>query len=363
MLFKRPPSPATIADRLTVNINSKKKNNHTCHFNTCTIVNLPVEIHKFGDNYAIRSKYTQKYEWFSKETISKKIYSIYLCKETGKIHYCHIGCDGDRMTNIDNCLVCCISGLQYESESVRSWQMSARCVQTVIADKGDPNVYSRDSHGRVRNSGIHNIKTTQCILMCKNNINKMLYSNERKTSEKRKLKDAQKEAEKTVAKYKRHCEKQRIYKNYIHMLTIYANQIKKRPLYTQFIMIPKQRQEYYIKQYTIEIIAYWKMILLKTTLGIETPSLFNFKNFVPACLYIMKNGLLMSGIYIISCHSYLDNALPEANMLDSYNVNKPAFTQSKNNILKSIRDIIENKKETPQSLRQFAEHQMSKLKF
>lgn len=60
----------------------------------------------------------------------------------------------------------------------------------------------------------------------------------------------------------------------------------------------------------------------------------------------MKNGLLMQGVYMINKHDYLDNSLPEANTLDLYGINKPAFTQSKNNILKSIREMIANKEDS-----------------
>lgn len=345
-MFLRSPSPDTVALTIKQNINSTKINNHVCHFNRCKIRNLPVEIHSLDGKYYIRSKFTQKYEWFCEDTLVKKVYSIYICMNTGKIHYCHIACDGERMVNRDNCQVCCISGIQYESESVRSWQLASRCVQVVVADKRDPNLYSRDENGRVKNSGIYNLKTNQCIIMCHEYIVNLLYSVLRKNCERKKMREAQKEAEKIVSKYKRHCEKNNITKNYVHMMTIYVNQVKKRPLYTQFIMIEKDKQKKYIELYTREIIVYWKTILCRTQLGRQTPSLFNFKNFIPACLYIMKNGLPMQGMYIINKHDYLENSLPEANTLDVYGIYKPAFTQCKNKILEAIREMIANKEDS-----------------
>ena len=184
-MFLRSPSPDTVALTIKQQINSKVSDTHICHFNKCRIRNLPVEIHSVDDKFYIRSNYTQKYEWFSSDTLDKKIYSIYICLDTGKIHYCHIACDGERMVNADNCQVCCISGLQYESESVRSWQLASRCVQTVVADKRDPNLYSRDANGRVKNSGIYNLKTNQCIMMCHDYIQNLLYSVLRKNSERK----------------------------------------------------------------------------------------------------------------------------------------------------------------------------------
>jgi hypothetical protein len=361
-MFQRCPSPENIKSAIHENIKSNKIDDHTCHFNTCKIKNLPVEIHQLNDKYYVRSRFTPKFNWFSNDTLVKKIYSIYICMDTGKLHYCHIACDGDRMTNVDNCQVCCISGLQYQSESVRSWQLASRCIQTVVADKRDPNLYSRDALGRVKNSGIHNLKTAQCILMCGQYINNLLYSVLRMECEKKKFREQQKEAEKIVSKYKRHCEKQNIPKNYIHMLSIYANQIKKRPLYTQFIMIPKNEQKKYIDLYTREIIAYWKTILHKTKLGRQTPNLFAFKNFIPACLFIMKNGLICKGLYIINKHVYLDSSLPEANTLDVYGINKPSFTQSKNNILESLREFVENNEQNPKLIKDHINSEINKIK-
>ena len=146
------------------------------------------------------------------------------------------------------------------------------------------------------------------------------------------------------------------------MLSIYANQIKKRPLYTQFIMIPKHEQKQYIDLYTREIIAYWKTILHKTKLGRQTPNLFAFKNFIPACLFIMKNGLICKGLYIINKHVYLDSSLPEANTLDVYGINKPSFTQSKNNILESLREFVENSEQNPKMIKEHINSEINKIK-
>ena len=58
-------------------------------------------------------------------------------------------------------------------------------------------------------------------------------------------------------------------------------------------------------------------------------------------MYIMKNGLCLGGVQVIKKDSYLASILPEANTLDSYNINKPAFTACKNNILKAYREASE----------------------
>ncbi len=100
------------------------------------------------------------------------------------------------------------------------------------------------------------------------------------------------------------------------MITMYVSRINRKPMYTQLLIKDKDKKESIIKEYTSQMIGYWKMILFRTTLGREMSSLFSFKAFVPACLYIMKSGIVMNGVYIIEKSRYLESALPEANTLD-----------------------------------------------
>ena len=74
---------------------------------------------------------------------------------------------------------------------------------------------------------------------------------------------------------------------------------------------------------------------LGTSLGVQTPALFPIKTFVVSILYIMKGGLCLGGVWVIPRDRYLASILPEANTLDAYGLNKPAFTACKNNILKA----------------------------
>ena len=57
----------------------------------------------------------------------------------------------------------------------------------------------------------------------------------------------------------------------------------------------------------------------------------------------MRRGLCVRQINVIPKDSYLDSILPEANTLDLYQINKPAFTQCKNNILRAYREAGENR--------------------
>lgn len=365
MELSRCPSPETIASHLTNTIHSNLVKDHVCHFNRCTIINIKVEIHKHPKNnrYGIRSRYMTTPDWITNNTLVERIYSLYLCKNTGKIHNCHQNCDGDRTNNEDNCKVCCISGIQYAAESVRSWKISSRCVPTITANKQDPYMYSRDTEGRVKLSGVHNLKMTQCIMMAKEFIERLLFSNERMRSERYKTLENKKDAEKIVNKYKRYCDRNNQPKVYVNMVMLYITRINRKPMYTKLLLKNQEEKEEIIKTYTIQMIGYWKMILYRTNLGREMSSLFSFKSFIPACLYIMKAGIIMHGVPIIEKSRYLESALPEANTLDSYNVSKPSFTQTKNNILKAIRETIEARNTTPDQLKQFRIAESKKVSY
>ena len=248
----RSPSPETIASHLRNAIRSKVADTHVCHFNRCKIINLSIEIHKKDNVYAIKTPYMKCPEWIGSDTMVDRVYSIYLCKNTGKIHYCHSNCDGERMTNEDNCQVCCVSGIQYQSEITRSWKISARCVPTVIANKQDPYMFSRDKDGRVKLTGAHNLKLTQCVMIAKDTIHKLLFSKCRMRNEMHKCHENRKDAEKVVNKYKRYCDRNNIVKNYIHMITLYISSIQKRPLYTNLIKkTDDQQAEIINKKYSV----------------------------------------------------------------------------------------------------------------
>jgi hypothetical protein len=55
----------------------------------------------------------------------------------------------------------------------------------------------------------------------------------------------------------------------------------------------------------------------------------------------MRIGLAMSGVQIIDKSRYLESALPDANGLHLYEINKPSLTHGQKQILKAIRETVE----------------------
>lgn len=362
MSFVRIPTGDDVAGALKSAIQSKRADGHTCNVNTCTVVNLNVRILKGDDQrYYIKSKYLPPVENADTMTTVCDMYSIYLCKKTGKVHYCHRECDGDKISNDDNCIVCCISGIQYQSEVVRSWKITSRCTAAVIANKEDPYKFSRDSDGRVKSGSVHNMTTAKCIQCCRQMVKLLLFSEERMANEVIKHRDIVSKAEKLVNKYKRHCEKNKVPIVYIHAYTIYINSIQSRPTRIHLLQKSDEEIERMVDMYTKKVISYWRLILYHTNARDEMRTSLTFKAFIPSCLYLLKNGIRMNGVYILEKCDYLDAALPEANYLDVYGINKPSFTQTKNSILLAIRETIEKQKETPTSMRDYADEEYRRL--
>ena len=365
LILQRSPSPDYVYHTLDRIIQSTKKHHHECHYKKCNIQNLNVRVYYDGSTKkygVVCQPFIKPQPWMNDSTFHSEIHTLFICMDTGKVYSCHENCNGGRISNEDNCQVCCVSGLQYEAESVRSWEITSRCVATIAQEKGDPHKFSRGKDGRVNFTGVHNLKITQCMKATYNAIFTLLFSKKRFQSERYKMNETQKEAEKLVGKYRRHCEKNKMIKNYMHMITIYKNRLNRKNHYLHLIQIGEEQQAKILEEYTVKVITYWKMVLEKTPLGIDSPSIFSFKSFTPSCIYLMKSGMKMNGIYIIEPHEYLDCALPEANTLDYYSFNKPSFTATKNNITKAIRDAIECQVETPQSLNHFCKLEMEKNK-
>ena len=213
----------------------------------------------------------------------------------------------------------------------------------------------------MKTSGVHNTKEEHCKIIARDIIHMFLFSTIRHNSEINKLNDLEREGMKKVTKYTRSIERNKLCYNYLHMITIFYNEVKKRPVKLDALRKTKRQQNEVIIKFTKELIGYWKMILFKTNLGLQSPSQFNFKAFVPACLYIMKRGVNMQGQTIIRQDDFLSCCLPETNTLDVYKISKTPFTATKNNILLAIRDTIGGKPELAKELFEYSQRESNKV--
>ena len=158
--------------------------------------------------------------------------------------------------------------------------------------------------------------------------------------EQRKYVEMKNEAEKVVQKYIKSCEKAGQMVVFSAIVQLYINQMNRRHIFRN--LIPKDRSvDDVVEFYAKRTCAYWTLITQRFPLGMQTPALFPIKIFIISIMYIMKGGLCLGGVHVIPKDRYLGSVLPEANTLDSYSINKPAFTACKNNILKAYREAGE----------------------
>ncbi len=331
--------PSDIALELS---NQWKKNNpnfiarpnHVCNCQECSIVNVIGWVSQ-DLNTAKKIKISLEKPNVKKR---KKITQLYICKETGQYHWCHAQCNARRAQSSDQGCVCTISGIRYESERADSWIPQYRITATAQEHR-DPHAIRMGNTGYTSHSTSY--RTQQHIEFAKKSIQLLIFSRRRLFAEQRKYFEQKQAAEKLLSKYYKSCERQKQPVIFTDMVTLYINQIQRRRVFHGLLPQQKEKIQTVVDAYAKRVCVLWNIIIQKTPMGKSSGSLFSFKSFVAAALYIMKRGMFCSGIEIIPKDYYLESVLPEANTLDHYSVNKPTFTQAKNNMMRAIREAME----------------------
>lgn len=302
---------------------------HQCSSKTCDIVNVVGWISKQNGCLQVT---------LEKPECKKrmKIQRLYICRNTGNPHWCHAQCAGNKVVSADQGSVCTISGIRYESERADTWVPQYRITATAQEHR-DPHAIRVD---KTYTSHTQSYRTQQHIAFAQEQIYLLMFSEKRLHSEQRKYYEQRIAAEKIVQKYYKSCERVNRPIRFTDMITLYINQIQRRRVFHG--LLPKNyKKEDIVNSYAERVCTLWNIITNKTPMGKASSSLFSFKSFVASALYIMKRGMYCAGIEIIPKDYYLESVLPEANTLDTYKVNKPSFTQSKNNMMRAIREAIE----------------------
>lgn len=305
---------------------------HECSYETCSIVPIA------GWVYFEDGKYRTSLQK-PKIKQRKRISNLFICKDTGTSHWCHSQCSARKVVSADQGCVCTISGIRYDSESADTWIPQYRITATAQEHR-DPHALRSASGYK---SHTTSYRTQQHLSFAQEQINLLMFSPRRLFAEQRKYLEQKQAAEKIVAKYAKGCEKIGRPVVYTNMVTLYVNQIKRRRVFRG--LLPKHHnKDDIVKAYAERVCQLWNIITTKTPLGKQTSSLFSFRTFVASALYMMKAGMFVRGIEIIPKDYYLESVLPEANTLDHYNVSKPTFTQTKNNMSKAIIEAFEKHK-------------------
>ena len=323
---------------------------HTCSMDKCNIQHIIGGVwRRAGEEHTcIRSLCTDHPQWANRGTLKKQIRNMYMCCSTGLSHWCDEQCQSTNIDHSDGGYVCRISGIRYESIKSDTWFMDHRVTATHQENK-DPLKLVRNTSFKINTLSSDTIRQQQHVFISRSQVSAILFSNERLFMEQRKYVEMKNEAEKVVQKYIKTCEKAGKVVVFSQVVQLYINQMNRRYIFRN--LIPKDRTvDDVVDFYANKTCAYWTLLTQRFPLGIQTPALFPIKIFIISIMYIMKGGLCLGGVHVIPRDTYLGSVLPEANTLDSYSINKPAFTACKNNILKAYREAGEIYHIAPNSL-------------
>lgn len=312
-----------------------RPDHHECT-EACDIVTPKIYIHKKNGKEYIHWQFKPKEPWMNEQTLVRRVENIYVCKATRSVHHCHAECTAPKITNCEHCLVCPISGLQWDNstEEIKSWKLAAKCAPTLTVDKRDPNMFLRNQDGTLNNSSetlnVHIHQQTQEV---KALLELMLFSLTRIRIELTKYVEGERNANKAINKYKRHCIQRKKPKNLARMSVIYLHSKFRRPNYLRIMDKCKVHKDALFDRIAKQVVGIH--MCMAQVHKISAP----FRTFACACIYLMKYGL-QHEVWIIPKEPAFASMLPEANVLGMFKVEKPMFTQIKNQILEAVRNML-----------------------
>lgn len=304
---------------------------HVCTSECCT-QSMHVHVHKKDGLEHIRWSGNNK-SWMNKGNFVRALKYVFICKKSGTVHHCTEECNLEPVPNDDHTLACPVSGVQWnnETEVVRSWKLTSKCVPTIVSDKRDPNMFSRTKDGKVTNITL-NIKDESCKREVQRTLVLLVCSHRRKCQELEKFHHGRQMGIKQVNRYMKHCRDNGRCIVACTMLNIYITETFSKPIFLRIMA----RFEPQIGKITDDVYP----IIVKLWNVVDMPRQIAFDIFVPAMLYILQRGIRVDGNVIISKYELFDTILPDANTLDDFGIAKSTFTQTKNTIRMCIRKLL-----------------------
>ena len=303
---------------------------HVCT-SACRARQINVHIHEHECAYHIRWSGNNR-PWMTKQTFRRALQHVYLCEDTGTVHHCTESCPLEPIPNDDHTLVCPISGIQWnnEAEVVRSWKLTSKCVPSIVADKRDPNMYSRAADGTVR-AGTLNIKSEECKRAVKKFLELFVTSHARKSQELEKYKQNHASAIKMGNKFIKHSKKKGLI-NICTLQNIIITETFSKPIFLRVMRFYADKLD--------ELAQKISPIILNICNLVIVPRQIAFHFFVPALLFLLQRGIAVNGVVLVEKNQLLECILPDANTLNDYGVAKSTFTQTKNSIRMAIRSLL-----------------------
>lgn len=302
---------------------------HICT-DKCITRSLRVHIHE-KDGEHIRWAGNNK-PWMNKSTFKRALQYVFVCQSSRTVHHCTRNCNLEPIPNNDHTLVCPVSGVQWDNETevVRSWKLTSKCVPCIVSDKRDPNMFSRDDDGNVSSVTL-NIKDESCKRTVHKILQLLVCSQRRKVHELEKFRIGRQNALKQINRYTKYAKKKG-FMNACTAMNIYTSECFRRPNFLRIMHLYEPHLEEYTAHLYPIIMRFWKLMF--------KPRVFTFDVFVPAMLYIMQRGICVNTVEVIEPYPVLEIILPDANVLDEFNIVKSTFTQTKNAIRAAVRNML-----------------------
>lgn len=310
---------------------------HECPSQTCNILNVIGYVDASGKVRTAQSTSAIP------PTALHQYHHLYVCLVSGEPHWCSDRCE--HRVRDEYGYVCRMSGRRTESAITDTWIPQYRISATSQESKDPKSLGQRSvkvKNGSIVKSIGHDDYAAEVVF-------KLLFSPTRMYAEQRKFADQKVESEKAVLRYMKEVGSDGEPAHYLKMLEIYIHTMRSRRIF--FALVPKcSNAESLSKLYAKKICSFWRVITQKTPFGQASPNTFSFINFVCPSLYMMRRGLIIANVHVVPRCQLLSTLLPEANTLDAYKVSKPMFTQTKNNILKALREAVDTYKIPPTEL-------------
>ena len=252
---------------------------HVCTKDCCC---RPINVH-VHENNGLHIRWSGNNQpWMNKSTFRRGLNYVFLCTKTNTIHHCTENCTLEPVPNDDFTLVCPVSGVQWnnETETVRSWKLTSKCVPTITSDKRDPNMFSRDSDGQVTRQTL-NIKDESCKRKVKKFLKMLVCSHRRICQELEKHRQGKISGMKQVNKYIKHCKTKNKFINACTLQNIYMTETFQKPVFLRTMHEYEPRLDDITELIYPIIISVWKQV--------EVPRQIPFDLFVPLLRYFVFN--------------------------------------------------------------------------
>ena len=236
---------------------------------------------------------------------------MYVCNKTGKPHACNGGpqCVLEQGT-------CTVTGQQVQC----------------VAAKQNEHAGGAATRCRRRRSFVYDNKQAACALMYD-----LLFSARRVGYEEARYKSYLDICRRVTQRYVRDCFRKNRPIVMQRVIEIYLeNKTKLRPMtYVKKFDTQIKRMEL-CKTYAQKIVNLWSI------LGNHVCVTSTFDSVASAIVYMMRRGVAYDGIFVVPNDIFLLECLPDAHAIKEVGVHRRTFTQVKNTIARTIREIIDN---------------------